>query len=69
MLRDKRIDTALSLVREAQIYLGPGSALPECAIWRLVDAAGLLADALPGSAVGVAEATGRGYRLARVEGK
>lgn len=59
------IAEAKHLLQSALSCLDSGS--PESAIWRLVDAAGLVSQALPAKAkkdlIGLTMATGRGYFL------
>jgi len=58
----KHADEINSLIAEALTLAGGGN--PESAIWRLVDAAGLLAEDLQATGgTGLTQPTGRGYRL------
>ena len=52
------------LVEGALAELYAGNLDTERAVWRLIDAAGSLAAHYP-DAVGVAQSTGRGYRITR----
>jgi hypothetical protein len=64
---DNPYNKPLALIDEAIDALTVGH--PLRAIWRLIDAAGMLADAEPERfAVGRNVTTGRGYRLQRLPG-
>lgn len=72
--RESRIGTALTLAKNAQAQLEVALPLGEeaqlgmvsSALWKLVDAAGLLGVTLPFSDIqGLSIPTGRGYRIVK----
>ena len=66
MKRRDNIEEARRLVDVAAMFLDNGQ--PDCAVWRLVDAAAMIADAVPDPLLGkdAEHCTGRGNYIGKV---